>query len=725
MNLPGYLHCVAPRLSETTCECSKLKCAPIPIDSFSSSALKRNVVRCGRMLNRFCFLRTVVTVGLSWGLILNSFAQVSRDSNGSKRESNPRQDIETVVLPESVPDPLERVNRVFWEFNKGVMMGVVKPTAKVYRFIVRKPVRTRIGNFGKNITYPGRLINNLLQGKWSGARDETYRFLCNTTVGLAGIHDVATKWKIPKSEADFGQTFGQWGWKPQCYLMLPIFGPSNERDALGHVTDTAANPLTYLTPYRFRASEPVTYVSPYTYYSHAVMYNNLTDTVDEYARFSESEMDAYSKLQYAWTFVRENRVADFQVKGEQDEASLETLQSVFFTFKDPEFPNHGKTQSVLIPATGKKLKFTFWLQPGKAPVVYIIPGLGSHRLAETASALAELVYDNGFSAVCVSSPYNYEFMEHASAAALPAYTPVDAHDLHAALTQIDQQLGARYSTRLGSRALMGYSMGAFQSLFIASTQSTNQAPLVKFDRYVGIHPPVRLLYGVSKLDEFYNAPLTWSSGQRTTNIENTFLKVAALSKNSLMPQPSLSLPFDAVESKFLIGLVFRYALRDVIFSSQQRNNQGVLEHRIKRFKRDPVYREILRYSYKDYFEKFLTPYYQTRGIDLSAPDVLEKANDLRTYAAGLQANPNIRLIVNRNDFLLPDEDMEWLRTIFPPGQLKIFEQGGHLGNLSNTNVQKAILGGLEDLKPTQQKSKPKSTKESQRGIGGIPRVPAR
>ena len=269
------------------------------------------------------------------------------------------------------------------------------------------------------------------------------------------------------------------------------------------------------------------------------MYNNLSDTVDEYVRFSQAEMDPYSEIQYAWTFARANRVANFQVKGKQDAASLETLESVFFTFKDPEFPNRGKTRSALIPATGRKLKFTFWLQPGKANVVYIVPGLGSHRLAETSLALAELVYKNGFSAVVVSSPFNYEFMEHASTAALPAYLPVDGQDLHVALTEIDRRLHALYPNRLGNRALMGYSMGAFESLFIAATGPTNQycvvtkgrvlrflegkqgvkevsiapvtnqLPLIQFDRYVAINTPVRMMHGISKLDEFYRAPLNW------------------------------------------------------------------------------------------------------------------------------------------------------------------------------------------------------------------------
>ena len=601
---------------------------------------------------------------------------------------------ETVVLPASVPDPIEPFNRVMWSFNKGVMTGVIKPTSKVYRGVTPKPVRTGIGNFGKNLTYPGRLINNLLQGKWNGARDESYRFACNTTVGLGGFFDMGTKWKIPKSDADFGQTFGQWGWKPGCFIMLPILGPSNERDVLGLAADTAANPLMYVSPYEFDGNKPLTYLGPYTYLHLGVMYNDLSDSVGEYVRFSQAEADPYSEIQYAWTFARANRVADFQVKGERDEASLETLESVFFTYKDPEFPGRGKTRAVRMSATGKKLKVTVWLQPKRAPVVYIVPGLGSHRLAQPSIALAELVFSNGFSAVCISSAFNFEFMEHASTAAMPAYLPVDGHDVHVALTEIDHRLRALFPDRLGETAVMGYSMGALHSLFIAATGPTNESSLIQFDRCVAINTPVRLLHGVSKLDEFYRAPLEWPATNRTDSIENTFLKVADLSKSTLTPQTSL--PFSAVESKFLIGLTFRLKLRDIIYSSQRRNNQGVLQQPIRKMRREPVYQEILQYSYQDYFQKFAVPYYWSAGMDSTA-EALEKAGDLRTYDAGLRANPNIRVIVNQNDFLLTDEDLAWLHATFGPEQLTVFTQGGHLGNLANPTVQKTIVEALAGL----------------------------
>ena len=222
---------------------------------------------------------------------------------------------ETVVLPKSVPDPLEPLNRAVWAVNRGLMTDVVKPTSSIYRFVVPKAVRRGIGNFGKNLTYPGRLINNLLQGKWNGARDESYRFVCNTTVGIAGLFAVADRWKIPKSEADFGQTLGQWGWQPHCYVMLPFFGQSNERDTLGLAADTASNPLLYISPYKIVADDPLTYLGPYTYFTYAVMYNDLSDSVREYVRFSQAESDPYSVLQYAWTFATGKPGGGFPGKG--------------------------------------------------------------------------------------------------------------------------------------------------------------------------------------------------------------------------------------------------------------------------------------------------------------------------------------------------------------------------------------------------------------------------
>jgi hypothetical protein len=228
------------------------------------------------------------------------------------------------------------------------------------------------------------------------------------------------------------------------------------------------------------------------------------------------------------------------------------------------------------------------------------------------------------------------------------------------------------------------------------SRPTVSRPLIKFDRYVAINSPVRMAYGISQLDAFYETPLEWPATNRTANIDNTFLKVAALSKSTLTPQTSL--PFNAIESKFLIGLTFRFALRDIIYSSQKRKHQGVLQQPIDDLRRDPVYQEILQYSYEDYYEKFAVPYYWTHGMDATAA-TMKTGGDLRTYEAALQTNANIRVIVNQNDFLLADEDLAWLQATFPTNQLTVFAKGGHLGNLFNPGVQKAILAALTPMRP--------------------------
>jgi pimeloyl-ACP methyl ester carboxylesterase len=317
-------------------------------------------------------------------------------------------------------------------------------------------------------------------------------------------------------------------------------------------------------------------------------------------------------------------------------------------------------------------------------------------LSLSSLALAEMVFKHGYSAVCVSSVFHPEFMEHASTAAVPAYLPVDGNDLQVALTEIDRGLRGEYRDRLGETALLGYSMGAFHSLYIAATAATNPAPLIKFDRYVAISTPVRLLYGVSKLDEFYQAPMAWPAAEREGDLENTLLKVASLSRGTLTPQTFL--PFDTIESRFLIGMTFRFTLRDVIYSSQRRNNQGVLRQPIHTLRRAPLYREISQYSYRDYFDRFVLPYYRNHGLPATTEEALAKADDLKTYSEGLRINPDVRVVVNQNDFLLGEEDLAWLRDTIPPERLTVFAQGGHLGNLANPAVQRTILGALEGLR---------------------------
>lgn len=599
---------------------------------------------------------------------------------------------EEVDFIEATPDPLERFNRTMYYVNHGLMLGVVRPTSKVYHAVAPRPLRDMIDAAGENLGYPGRLINNLLQGKWEGAGNESLRFLVNSTLGFAGLFDVATAMEIEPSDEDFGQTFGAWGWDPNFFLMLPLLGPSNDRDLPGRILDNLVYPPTWYPAPTYLVDSKSWAPSA----SSVISYNDLAENADRYEQLTATQSDPYDLSRYVWHYYRDSRVANLGKAGAADDAALQTLQAVFLTYQDAEFLGRRETGSVISEATGKRVNYNYWLQRGPAPVVFIVPGLGGHRRSNGTVAMAELVFRQGFSAVSISSAYNTEFMETAASPAMPGYTPIDVRDTHRLLSRIHEDLKRRHPGRMEEKILMGYSMGGFHTLMIAGGVSGEDPGWLKFDRFIAIDAPVSLTHGLEKLDDFYNAPLQWPAAERRQRIQNTLLKVASLAQGTFTPNKPM--PFSRIESQYLIGLAFRVSLRDIIFTSQYLHDMGILHAPLSRFRREPVYREIVKYSYAEYFQEFVVPYYQERGIDLTREDEFARAGSLRFVEARLRANENCYAFVNRNDFLLRPQDLDWYRETFP-GRVRIFEYGGHLGNLHFPEVQHAIVSVLTDLIP--------------------------
>jgi phospholipid-binding lipoprotein MlaA len=143
-----------------------------------------------------------------------------------------------------VNDPLEPLNRVTLEFNQQLDDWLIRPAAKGYDAAVPPPVRLIIGNVFGNVGDLWSATNNLLQGKPSDAGSDALRFAINTTFGLVGVADLASDFGLPKHKEDFGQTLGRWGLPAGPYVVLPLFGPSSLRDAVGTFAgDVQANPF--------------------------------------------------------------------------------------------------------------------------------------------------------------------------------------------------------------------------------------------------------------------------------------------------------------------------------------------------------------------------------------------------------------------------------------------------------------------------------------------------
>tara|TARA_B100001175_G_scaffold73186_1_gene60879 strand:- start:774 stop:1472 length:699 start_codon:yes stop_codon:yes gene_type:complete len=136
------------------------------------------------------------------------------------------------LLADEINDPIEDFNRDIFIFNEKLDEKILKPAALAYRKVTPQFARSGVTNFFNNLEEIDTTINQLLQGEIKYAFNDTGRFLINSTIGLFGLIDVASKMGLERHEEDFGQTLGVWGFGSGPYIMIPFLGPSNPRDLL-------------------------------------------------------------------------------------------------------------------------------------------------------------------------------------------------------------------------------------------------------------------------------------------------------------------------------------------------------------------------------------------------------------------------------------------------------------------------------------------------------------
>ena len=157
----------------------------------------------------------------------------------------------SLVFSDEINDPFENLNRKTFEFNEKMDEKIAKPIAETYSQLPPK-IKKGVSNFFDNLEEVDTFVNQLLQGKPKESFNDLTRFLINTTIGLGGFIDVASKMGLERHEEDFGQTLAVWGVGQGPYIMLPILGPSTLRDTLSrpvssflsvtfHMTETDVN----------------------------------------------------------------------------------------------------------------------------------------------------------------------------------------------------------------------------------------------------------------------------------------------------------------------------------------------------------------------------------------------------------------------------------------------------------------------------------------------------
>lgn len=198
-------------------------------------------------------------------------------------------------------DPYEPINRKIHAFNTAFDATLLKPAAKLYKTVIPAGIRTGINHFYTNIYLIPTIGNDLLQKKWRYASDDAGRFFINSTIGIGGIFDVATRSNLPLHRNDLGLTFAQWGDKKSPYIVIPFLGPSTIRDGMAITFEYVA-----MTPYPWIRNDTVlnTLIG--------VRYVDLRSQYLETDRFIDEALDKYSFIRDAYL---QNR--HYLITGEQ------------------------------------------------------------------------------------------------------------------------------------------------------------------------------------------------------------------------------------------------------------------------------------------------------------------------------------------------------------------------------------------------------------------------
>jgi phospholipid-binding lipoprotein MlaA len=201
--------------------------------------------------------------------------------------------------PDEINDPLEPLNRGVYRFNEVVDDAIARPVATAYRDLVHEEIRNRVRNFFSNIADVFIGVNDLLQGKFYDGFEDWARVVINSTIGLFGVHDVASDMGIEKRNEDFGQTFGRWGAGEGPYLVLPILGSSTVRDAFGTGLDIYTDPLGEVRPINLRNSLAVLRLT-----------NTRADLLEASRILEQAALDKYVFQRDAYLQRRRNLVYD-------------------------------------------------------------------------------------------------------------------------------------------------------------------------------------------------------------------------------------------------------------------------------------------------------------------------------------------------------------------------------------------------------------------------------
>lgn len=634
-------------------------------------------------------------------------------------------------------DKCEGFNRKLFVFNLKLNKLILRPVNILWASVMPKYGMERFKNMYNNINFPVRVVSCVLQKDFKSSKQETLRFLINTTIGVGGLYDPAkNKFKITPVQEDMSQVLAHCNCKQGPYLVLPVVR-GNIRDLVGKLLNCPLRPLSYV-PIAGSIANAVFAINNSTYVQPVIKMVDETyadpyeiareyDGVSQYIKNENLDReDVFNNKTAAQNIIkiRNDSLAtnlglnpEIKLNGYNPQSPyIDSLRTALF--KDSSLDNSKwsklsvwnrnfekelKLASVNVFAKRPNYKYKYILQNKKvSPIAILYPSFGEGINSEHSVILAKMLYERGYSVVIQGCAFQWEFVKSMPNAYCPGFPEQDAKYLRLVTSKIINGLQDKKKCQFDKRIVIGTSYGALTALFAAAQEENDNT--LNISKYITLSPPIELFYAMKQMDkstqEWKNdtSDLKMRLALTTEKTSNIYQKVSE-SKNI---KEAEYLPFTEEEAKLIVGFIMRQKLSDVMFTAE--NNS--------RSKKSDFYKKVNNISFYQYGENYVF----TRLN--KAPEQIDYESSLHSISKFLNTNNNYKIYHSLDDYFINTEQLAWLKNQ-TDNRTCLISNGSHLGYLYRQEFLDEFKKDIElenKIPQTQEVSAPIDTTVAKGGL---------
>ena len=618
-------------------------------------------------------------------------------------------------------DKYENFNRKIFNFNLKLNKIFAKKIHILWASLFPNFVIDSMNRVYSNIEFPKRLISSLLQKDMDAVKNETKRFFINTTLGAAGLIDVAYKlFHLEMYNEDMEQALAKCKIKCGNYLILPFISSTTTRDLIGRLFDFALNPTTYVASPIAAAVKMGLLINRTAYIQPMLkmVESNFVDPydiarkffgVEKYIKFSNFDRkkilenikdDKFDEFELVDNQKKEEVL---QVRGSvkknenivvNDYAKKELTADIFLNDYNPQSPVLDSMRTALLDVKNKnksmwseislwnrsfdkkikiaeieilnnrpKYQIRYILQKNKtSPLVILFPSVGEGVNNNHSNILANFFYNEGYSVLILGSHFQWEFLKSLEKGYKIGLIKDDVKYINILVNNSISYLSKKYDRVFLERTALGTSLGAYAVLFLANEQYQSGANNI--DKFVAICPPFELIYAVEQIDKIIACWKNYPDDFKEKVAITTAKVIRAFSdvkENAQMPK---KLPFSNFEGKLISAFVFHQKLCDLIYETEKINNPD--------FDSKKFYNLIYNSNFGDYIKKYIL-------VNCSYEE-LRALTGLNSISDYLINSDNYVIFHSLDDYLISKNQLLTLKK-YCDNKLVLFSNGSHLGFL--------------------------------------------